>query len=109
LFNLTFIRVAGLSKKGKEFMKRNITILAVTVIMLSMIGCATAPPSKTIFVNNYKHRIVRVVPVTYKKVVTVKVYHTGPLTKAERNDLKRWYKHKHHKLHHSVKVIFIRN
>ena len=90
-------------------MKKNIIILVITVIMLSMIGCATALLSEPIFVKNYKHRIVCVVPVTYKKVVTVKVYHTGPLTKTERNDLKRWYKHKHHRPHHNVKVVFIRN
>lgn len=90
-------------------MKKNITILVITFIMFSMIGCATAPPSKTIFINNYKHRIVRVVPVTHHKVVTIKVHHVGALTKAERNELKRWYKHKHHKPHHSVKVVFIRN
>jgi len=90
-------------------MKRNITILAVAVIIFLMIGCATAPPSETIFVNNYKHRIVRVVPVTHHKVVTVKVHHIGPLTKTERDDLKRWYKNKHHRPRHSVKVIFIRN
>ena len=90
-------------------MKRNITILAITIVMFSMIGCATAPPSETIFVNNYKHRIVRVVPVIHHKVVTVKVHHVGSLTKAERDDLKHWYKHKYHKPHHRVNVVFIRN
>jgi ABC-type molybdate transport system substrate-binding protein len=89
-------------------MKRNIIILVITVIMLSMIGCVT-PLNERIFVKNYEHRIVRVVPVTYHKVVNVKVYHAGPLTKAERNDLKRWYKHKHRRPHHNVKVVFIRN
>lgn len=90
-------------------MQRNITILAVLIVMFSMIGCATAPPSNTIFVKNYKHRVVRVVPVTHHKLVTVKVHHIGPLTKAERNDLQRWYKHKHHRPHHRVKVVFVRN
>ena len=90
-------------------MKRNITILAVAFIMFSMIGCATAPPSETIYVNNYKHRIVRVVPVAHNRVVTVKVHHVGALTKAERKELSRWYKHKHHRPRHSVKVVFIRN
>ena len=99
----------GLSKKGRKSMKRKITILAVTIVMFSIIGCATAPPSKTTFVKNYKHRIVRVVPVTHHKVVTVKVHHVGPLTKAERNEQRRWYKHKHNKPRHSVKVFFIRN
>lgn len=70
----------GLSKKGRESMKKNIMILAVTIVMFSMIGCVTAPPSETIFVNNYKHRIVRVIPVTHHRVVTVKVYPVGPLT-----------------------------
>lgn len=90
-------------------MQRNITILAVLIVMFSMIGCATAPPSNTIFVKNYKHRVVRVVPVTHHKIVTVKVHHVGSLTKVERNDLRRWYKHKHHRPHHRVKVIFVRN
>lgn len=90
-------------------MQRNITILAVLIVMFSMIGCATVPPSNTIFVKNYKHRVVRVVPVTHHKLVTVKVHHIGPLTKAERNDLRRWYKHKHHRPHHRVKVVFVRN
>jgi len=90
-------------------MKRNITILAVMFVMFSMIGCVTAPPSETIYVNKYKHRIVRVVPVTHHKVVTVKVHHVGALTKGERNELKRWYKHKHHRPRHSVKIVFIRN
>lgn len=90
-------------------MQRNITILAVSIVMFSMIGCATAPPSNTIFVKNYKHRVVRVIPVTHHKLVTVKVHHIGPLTKAERNDLRRWYKHKHRRPHHRVKVVFIRN
>ena len=90
-------------------MKKNIMILAVTFVMFSMIGCATAPPSETIFVKNYKHRVVRVVPITHHKIVTVKVYHVGSLTKVERDDLRRWYKHKHHRPHHRVKVVFIRN
>ena len=90
-------------------MKKNIMILAVTFVMFSMIGCVTAPPSETIFVSNYKHRIVRVVPVTHHKVVTVKVHHVGLLTKAERDDLRRWYKQKHHRPHYRVNVIFIRN
>ncbi len=90
-------------------MKRKTIILAVAFVMFSMIGCATAPPSETVFVKNYKHRVVRVVPVTHHKVVTVKVHHVGPLTNAERDDLRHWYKHKHHRPHHSVKVVFIRN
>jgi hypothetical protein len=90
-------------------MNKNIAILAVTFIMFSMIGCVTAPPSETIFVNNYKHRIVRAVPVTHNRVVTVKVYHVGVLTKTERDDLKRWYKHNYRKSHHRVNVVFVRN
>jgi len=99
----------GLSKKGINILKKKITILAVTFVMFSMIGCATAPPSETIFVKNYKHRVVRVVPVTHHKVTTIKVHHVGPLTKAERNDLNRWYKNKHHRPHHRVNVVFVRN
>ena len=90
-------------------MKRNIITVVVSFVLFSMISCVTAPPSETIFINNYKHRIVRVVPVTHHKVVTVKVHHVGPLTKAERDDLRHWYKHKHHRPRHTVKVIFIRN
>ena len=90
-------------------MKRNIIILAVTFVMFSMIGCATAPPSEKIFVKNYKHRIVRVNPVTHRKVTTVKVHHVGALTKAEKSDLRNWYKNKHQRSHHRVNVVFIRN
>jgi len=90
-------------------MKKKITILVFAFIMFSMIGCATTPPSETIFVNNYKHRIVRVVPVKHHKVTTIKVHHIGPLTKAEKDDLVRWYKNKHHGPHHRVNVVFIRN
>ena len=90
-------------------MKKNITILSIAFVMFSMIGCATAPPSETIFVKNYKHRIARVNPVTHHKVTTVKVHHVGPLTKAEKNDLRHWYKNKHRRPHHRVNVIFIRN
>ncbi len=90
-------------------MKKNITILTLTFILFSMISCATAPPSETIFVKNYKQRIVRVNPVTHRKVITVKVHHIGVLTKAEKNDLRHWYKNKHHRLHHRLNVVFIRN
>jgi hypothetical protein len=90
-------------------MKKNITILMLAFILFSMISCATAPLSETIFVKNYKHRIVRVDPVTHHKVITVKVHHVGALTKAEKNDLKHWYKNKLHRPHHRVNVVFIRN
>ena len=90
-------------------MKKNIIILAGAFVLFSMIGCATAPPSETVFVKNYKHRVVRAVPVTHHKVTTVKVYHVGPLTKAEKDDLRRWYKNKHHRPHHRVNVVFVRN
>jgi ABC-type molybdate transport system substrate-binding protein len=90
-------------------MKKKITILVLTFIMFSMMGCATAPPSETVFVKNYKHRVVRVNPVTHNKVTTVKVHHVGPLTKAEKDDLRRWYKNKHHRPHHRVNAVFIRN
>ena len=90
-------------------MKKNITILSIAFVMFSMIGCVTAPPSETIFVKNYKQRIVLVNPVTHNKVTTVKVHHVGPLTKAEKNDLRHWYKNKHRRLHHRVNVVFIRN
>jgi hypothetical protein len=109
LLNLTLKRLAGLSKKVSGSMKKNITILVLTFIMFSMMGCATAPPSETVFVKNYKHRVVRVNPVMHNKVTTVKVHHVGPLTKAEKDDLRRWYKNKHHRPHHRVNVVFIRN
>jgi len=90
-------------------MKKKITILTIAFVMFSMIGCATAPLSETVFVKNYKHRVVRVVPITHHKVTTVKVHHVGPLTKAERNELNQWYKNKHRRPHHRVNVVFIRN
>ena len=90
-------------------MKKNLAILTLTFIMFSMIGCASAPLSETIFVKNYKHRIVRVNPVTHRKVTTVKVHHVGAFTKSEKNDLRHWYKNKHHRPHHRVNVVFIRN
>ena len=90
-------------------MKKNTAKLALVFIMYSMIGCATAPPSETLFVKNYKHRIVRVKPVTHRKVTTVKVHHVGALTKAEKNELRHWYKNKHHRPHHRVNVVFVRN
>ncbi|MBU0530018.1 hypothetical protein KKF86_09780 [bacterium] len=90
-------------------MKNHNTISVIALIMFSMISCTTAPPSETIFVNNYKHRIVRVVPIQHGKVITVKVHHTGQLTRAEREDLIRWYKNKHHRPHQRVNVVFIRN
>ena len=90
-------------------MKKNIKVLALAFIIFSMIGCATAPPSETVFVKNYKHRVVRVVPVTHNRVTTVKVHHVGALTKSEKNDLRHWYKNKHHRPRHSVNVVFIRN
>ncbi len=90
-------------------MKKHILISAIAIVMFTMMSCATAPPSETVFVKSYKHRIVKVVPVTHRKVITVKVHHKGPLSPAERNDLVRWYKHRHHRPHHRVNVVFIRN
>ena len=90
-------------------MKKYIMILAAALIVFSMIGCAAAPLSGPIFAKNYKHRIVRVVPVTHNRTITVKVHHIGALSRSERADLKRWYKHKHHRPHHRVNIIFIRN
>ncbi len=90
-------------------MKKKITIVMITFIMFLMIGCATVPPSEIIFVNNYKQRIVRVVPITHNKIVTVKVHHKGPLTKREKDELRRWYKSQYHRPRHNVKVVFIRN
>jgi len=90
-------------------MQRHITISVIALILFSMMSCATSPPSETVFVKNYKHRVVRVLPVTHRKVTTVKVHHVGPLTKAERDDLIRWYKHKHRRPHHRVNVVFIKN
>ncbi len=90
-------------------MPRHITIPAIALMLFSMMDCATAPPSETAFAKTYKHRVVHVVPVTHRKVTTVKVHHVGPLTKAERDDLIRWYKNKHHRPHHRVNVVFIKN
>jgi hypothetical protein len=90
-------------------MNKKITILAIIFIIFSMFGCATAPPSETIFVKNYKHRVVRVVPITHHKVTTVKVHQVGLLTNAEKNDLRRWYNQKHNRPHHRADVVFVRN
>lgn len=90
-------------------MNKKTTILSLLFVAFLLIGCATAPPSETVFVKNYKNRVVRVVPVTHHKVTTVKVHHVGSLTKSERSDLVRWYKNKHRKPHHRVNVVFVRN
>jgi hypothetical protein len=81
----------------------------LSIFVLTMFGCVVAPPSETVYVNNYKHRIVKVNRVVHGRTITVKVHHNGPLAKAERDDLTRWYKSKHSKPHHHVKVVFIRN
>lgn len=86
--------------------KIKFTLLALTVGLF--LGCAATPPSQAVYVNKYEHRIVKVVPVTHHKVVTVKVHHTGPLTRAEKNHLKSWYRHKYKKPHHRVDVVLIR-
>jgi hypothetical protein len=90
-------------------MKRHINQIFVFTFVVMMASCATAPPSETVFVNNYKHRIVRVNPVVHGRTVTVKVHHNGPLSRAERDDLIRWYKSKHHRPRHHVKIVFIRH
>ena len=90
-------------------MKKNIVILACALIIFSMIGCATGPLGEPIFAQKYKQRIVRVVPVTQNRTITIKVHHVGALSRSERADLKRWYKHKHHRPQHHVNIIFIRN
>ena len=90
-------------------MKKHLNQIIALVFAFTMISCATAPPSETVFVNNYKHRIVRVNQVAHGRTVTIKVHHTGPLNRAERDDLIRWYKSKHHKPHHHVKVVFVRH
>ena len=86
-------------------MEKNIKNLATAFIMFSMIGCATAPLSETIFVKNYENRIARVNPVTHRKVTN----HVGVLTKAEKNELRHWYKNKHQRPRHRVNVVFVRN
>jgi len=83
--------------------------LFIAVFVFIMFGCVAAPPSETVYVKNYKSRIVKVNPVVHGRTVTVRVHHDGPLTKAERDDLTRWYKSKYHRPHHHVKVVFIRN
>jgi hypothetical protein len=95
-------------KKGVE-MTQDIRKLFITLFFLTIFGCATAPPSETIFVRDYKHRIVRVVPIKNGKIVTVKVHHRGALSPSEREDLIRYYTSKHHRPKHRVKVVFIRN
>lgn len=83
--------------------------LFIAFFIFTMLGCVAAPPSEAVYVSNYKHRIVKVNPVVHGRTITVRVHHTGSLTSAERNDLIRWYKNKHHRPHHSVKVTFIRH
>jgi len=90
-------------------MKQNINRIFIALFLITMFGCATAPPSETVFVRDYKPRITRVVPVKHGKVITVKVHHGGALNPAERDDLIRWYKSKHHRPNHRIKVVFIRN
>jgi hypothetical protein len=89
----------------KQFMRR----IFIIGFLFTMFGCATAPPSETVFARDYKHRIVRAVPVNHGRVTTVKVHHKGPLSGQERDELIRWYKGKHHRPNHRVKVVFIRN
>ena len=90
-------------------MKKYINQVFAFIFVITMFGCATAPPSETVFVRDYKHRIVRAVPVKHGRVTTVKVHHKGPLSGQERDDLIRWYKGKHHRPNQRVKVVFIRN
>ena len=87
-------------------LKIKTALLVLTVGLL--FGCASAPPSQKVYASKYQHRVVRVVPVTHHKVVTVKVHHTGSLTRAEKNHLKSWYRHKYKKPHHRVDVVLIR-
>ena len=90
-------------------MKKFINQTIALVFVITMFSCATAPPSESAFITTYKHRIVQVIPVVRGRTVTVKVHHTGPLSRAERDDLIRWYKSKHQRPHHHVKVVFIRH
>jgi len=90
-------------------MKKYINQIFILVFLFMMFSCATAPPSEAIFIKNYKHRIVRVDPISHGRIVTVKVHHTGALSRAESDDLIRWYKNKHRDPHHQVKVVFIRH
>ncbi len=86
-------------------------ILISTIMLIGFLatGCATTSPSETVFVDKYKHRIVRVVPVTKHKTSTIRVHHVGTLTKKEKNNLRHWYKNKYRKPRHRVDVIFIQN
>ena len=90
-------------------MKQHLIKIFVLALVFTTMSCATAPPSETVFVTNYKHRIVRVNPVVQGRIITVKVHHTGLLSRVERDDLIRWYKSKHHKPRHQVKVVFVRH
>ena len=90
-------------------MNKKTKILTIAFVMLSMVGCATASPGEAVFINSYKHRVVRSVPATHHNVTTVKVHHIGLLTIAEKDDLRRWYKNKQHRPHHRVNVVYVRN
>ena len=90
-------------------MKHNMNRLFLAAFLFTMFSCVVAPPSEAVYVNNYKHRIINVNSVVHGRTVTVKVHHNGQLTRAERDDLIRWYKSKYHRPHHNVKVVFVRH
>ena len=83
--------------------------LLIAVFLFTLLGCVVAPPSEAVFVTSYKQRIVRVDPVTQGRTITIRVQHRGPLNRAERNDLIRWYRSKHQRPNHRIKVVFIRH
>lgn len=90
-------------------MIRKTNKLLITVFLFTMLGCVVAPPSEAVFVSTYKQRIVRVDPVKHGRTITVRVHHKGQLNRAERDELIRWYKSKHQRPNHRIKVVFIRH
>lgn len=82
-------------------------ILAAALSGILASACVMIPIDRDVYRGRYQHRIVRVVPVTSAKVITVRVYHNGPLSKKDRHYLKRYYHGQYHRPHHKVNIVFI--
>ncbi len=82
-------------------------ILATALSGILASACVMIPIDREVYHSRYQHLIVRVVPVTTAKVITVSVYHNGPLNKKDRHYLKRYYHGQYHRPHHKVNIVFI--
>jgi hypothetical protein len=88
-------------------MNQKTIVLLNGAFLFTMISCVIMPPTETVFVSSYKHRIVRADAAKHGRTTIVHVYHEESFSEAERKDLIRWYKNKHHLSSRRVKVIFI--